>query len=91
MVTGGGAQAAAGGAPGGPPPIPGSATFFVAVGGQRSGPFDLPALVQQANVGRVTRETLVWTAGMSQWTPAGQVAALAEVLASVPPPIPPKG
>jgi hypothetical protein len=73
-----------------PPPIPGTVSYFIAVGGQQGGPFDMAALRQQANVGRVTRDTLVWSAGMSQWTAAGQVPALAEVLASVPPPIPPK-
>jgi membrane protease subunit (stomatin/prohibitin family) len=72
-----------------PPPIPAAATYFVAVGGQRTGPFDLQALTAQANAGTLNQQTLVWTAGMANWTPAGQVPALAPVFANVPPPLPP--
>jgi hypothetical protein len=73
-----------------PPPIPGASMYFVAVNGQQSGPFDLQTLASQATMGRLTRENLVWTQGMAQWTPAGEVAALASIFANVPPPIPPK-
>jgi membrane protease subunit (stomatin/prohibitin family) len=72
-----------------PPPIPGAATFFVAVGGQRTGPFDLLTLTAQANAGTLTAQTLVWAQGMANWTPAGQVPALAQIFANVPPPLPP--
>ncbi len=83
-----GQQQAAGSA-GTPPPIPGAVTYFVAIGGQQTGPFDLQALAAQATSGRVTPQTLVWTQGMAQWTPAGQVPALASIFANVPPPLPP--
>ncbi len=83
-------QAAASSAPVAPPPIPGTATYFVAVEGKQTGPFDMQTLAAQATSGRLTQQTLVWTQGMVQWTPAGQVAALAGVFASVPPPLPPK-
>ncbi|MBN2242816.1 MAG: SPFH domain-containing protein [Acidobacteria bacterium] len=73
-----------------PPPIPGAATYFVAVEGKQTGPFDVPALSSQAASGLLTRQTLVWTQGMNQWTQAGQVPALAGIFASVPPPIPPE-
>ncbi len=77
---------AAGGAA--PPPIPGASTFHVAVGQSRTGPFDLAALQQQAASGQLTRDSLVWTAGMAQWTKAGDVPALAPLFANVPPPLP---
>jgi len=80
----------AGNAAGTPPPIPGAATYFVAVNGQQTGPFDLQTLASQAAMGRLTRESLVWTQGMAQWTAAGEVSALTSVFANVPPPIPPK-
>jgi hypothetical protein len=80
----------AGNAAGTPPPIPGAATYFVAVNGQQTGPFDLQTLASQAAMGRLTRESLLWTQGMAQWTAAGEVSALASVFANVPPPIPPK-
>ena len=72
-----------------PPPIPAAATYFVATGGQRTGPFDLQALASQAAAGTLTPQTLVWTQGMTNWTPAGQISALAQIFANVPPPIPP--
>jgi membrane protease subunit (stomatin/prohibitin family) len=72
-----------------PPPIPGAAAYFVAVGGKQAGPFDMPTLASQASSGQLTLQTLVWTQGMAQWTPAGQVPALATLFANVPPPLPP--
>lgn len=72
-----------------PPPIPGSAAYFVAIGGQRTGPFDMQALSAQAASGALTRQTLVWAQGMAQWTQAGQVPELASIFAAVPPPLPP--
>jgi membrane protease subunit (stomatin/prohibitin family) len=72
-----------------PPPVPGTVTYFVAVNGQQTGPFDTQTLASQASLGRLTPQTLVWTQGMAQWTPAGQVEALAPIFANVPPPLPP--
>lgn len=84
-----GMQGQAAAPPAAPPPIPGSATYFVAVGGQQTGPFDIQTLAAQATAGRLTPQTLVWTQGMSQWTAAGQVPGLAAIFANVPPPLPP--
>jgi membrane protease subunit (stomatin/prohibitin family) len=74
---------------GAPPPLPGAATYFVAVEGKQTGPFDMQTLASQAAAGRLTQQTLVWTQGMAQWTPAAQVPALASIFASAPPPLPP--
>jgi hypothetical protein len=71
-----------------PPPVPAAVTFYVAVGGQQSGPFDLATLQQQVASGALTKETLVWKAGMAAWTKAGDVADLASLFASMPPPVP---
>lgn len=73
-----------------PPPIPGSVAFFVAVGQQQTGPFDLGTLAARAKSGELTRDTLVWRQGMAQWTAASTVSELASVFGSVPPPIPPR-
>nr|WP_233585641.1 SPFH domain-containing protein [Micromonospora sp. BL1] len=73
-----------------PPPLPGQAQWYVGVGGQRQGPYDLGGLAEQANAGALAADTLVWRAGMAQWQQAGQVPELAPVLASVPPPLPPQ-
>jgi len=84
-----GPQASGAAAAATPPPIPGAATYFVAIEGKQTGPFDMQTLASQAAAGRLTQQTLVWTQGMAQWTPAGQVAALSGLFANVPPPLPP--
>jgi hypothetical protein len=38
--------------------------------------------------GDLKRETLVWRQGMVSWSQAGQVQELANLFASVPPPLP---
>lgn len=71
-----------------PPPLPSAASYWIAVDGQRTGPFDMQALAQQAQSGRLTGETLVWTQGMDGWKPAGHVPDLTPILSTAPPPIP---
>lgn len=71
-----------------PPPLPQAAAYFVAAGGQQTGPFDAPTLAAMAANGQLTRDTLVWSQGMAAWTAAGQVPALANVFGAVPPPLP---
>jgi hypothetical protein len=63
----------------------------VSVGGQTQGPLGLASLVTAIRQGAVGAATLVWTPGLPQWTPAGQVAALAAYFAGAhaPPPLPP--
>lgn len=72
-----------------PPPIPQAASFFVAVNGQQTGPYDTGALAQQAASGSLTSQSMVWQQGMAQWTQAGQVPQLARLFAPPPPPPPP--
>jgi membrane protease subunit (stomatin/prohibitin family) len=71
-----------------PPPVPSAVAFHVAVGQSQSGPFDLATLRQQAASGQLTRNSLVWRAGMGQWSKAGDVQELASIFADVPPPVP---
>ncbi|TBL34508.1 DUF4339 domain-containing protein, partial [Verrucosispora sp. SN26_14.1] len=73
-----------------PPPLPTQTQWFIGVDGQRQGPFDLGGLAAQVAAGTLGPETLAWRAGMAQWQPAGQLPELASVLASVPPPLPPR-
>jgi membrane protease subunit (stomatin/prohibitin family) len=65
-----------------PPPLPG---WHVAEQGRSVGPLDFAALAAEIAAGRVSRETLVWTAGMAAWEPASKVAALQALF---PPPLP---
>lgn len=70
-----------------PPPLP-IATYHVAVNGQAIGPFDIPTLTQMAVSGQLTPDSLVWKAGMAQWTKALSVDEL-NTLFPAAPPIPP--
>ena len=74
----------------GPPPLPTAAPWFIGVGGQQLGPYDLTALPAEVAAGRLTRATLVWRNGMAAWTPAEQVAEMAGLFANTPPPLPPQ-
>jgi membrane protease subunit (stomatin/prohibitin family) len=70
-----------------PPPVP-VQQWFLGVAGQQHGPFTGPELPAKVAAGLLTPDTLVWTAGMDQWQPARQIAALAPVLSIAPPPLP---
>ena len=56
--------------------------YYVAVNGQKTGPFEETELRAQ----NVTPETLIWTEGMAEWLPAKQVRP--DLFAgAVPPPV----
>ena len=69
------------------PPVP-VVAYHVAVNGQPTGPFDIAALTQMATAGQLTKSSLVWKAGMSDWVKAETVDELKDVLANVMPPMP---
>jgi membrane protease subunit (stomatin/prohibitin family) len=73
---------------GSPPSAPGGSRVFwhVAVAGRATGPYDAAALRQAIARGEVTGESLVWTSGMTAWTPAGNLPELAGLLPPPPPP-----
>jgi hypothetical protein len=74
-----------------PPPPPPVVQFFTAVNGQQNGPFGLDQLPQLVQNGTLKRDTLVWKAGMANWTQASTVAELSNLFNNVPPPPPPVG
>jgi len=71
-----------------PPPLPQQIQLFVALNGLQSGPYDAAVLQQMVQSGQLTKETLVWKQGMVSWGAAGQIAELASVFGTVPPPLP---
>jgi membrane protease subunit (stomatin/prohibitin family) len=71
----------------GPPAAP-QAAYHIAVGGKTQGPFSTAQMLEAIALGRVGAATLVWSAGMAGWTPAGQVPQLAPHLTAPPPPPP---
>jgi len=90
--AGGGGPASNPVAPGPPaPPALPLVAWHIAEGGEPVGPFAPAQMAQAVAAGRVTRETLVWSAGMSGWTAASEVEALAGYFAPQPPPLPGSG
>ncbi len=74
---------------GAPPPLPAEVQFYIAFGGRQTGPFPLEVVARKIKSGEVLRDTLVWSQGMANWTPAAQVVALADLFTATPPPLPP--
>lgn len=77
-----------------PPPLPPSAPaveWHIAVSGQAQGPFAENTLGELVAQGRLTRESMVWSAGMEAWKPASEVPTLAGLFNRMPPPLPPIG
>jgi len=74
-----------------PPPPPPVVQFYTAVNGQQNGPFGIDQLPQLVQNGTLKRDTLVWKAGMANWTQASNVTELDSLLSNVPPPPPPVG
>lgn len=70
-----------------PPPInpASSAMYNVAVNGQATGPFDMVTLRNMFMAGTFLKESLVWTAGMSNWQKAGDVEELKSMFCEMPP------
>ena len=70
-------------------PEPNVSGYYVSVNGQPTGPLDTSGLRQLASQGQLTKNSLVWKAGMSDWAPAGTVNELAPLLPpELPPPLP---
>jgi len=72
------------------PPPPPMSQYFVSLGGQQTGPFDLNGLKQMISQNQVTKETYIWKEGMPNWLSASQVPEVAMLFGAVPPPPPPQ-
>ena len=53
----------------------------MAINGQQQGPFTAQQLADGIAKGQIARDTLVWTTGMGEWAPAGQVPQIASAFA----------
>ena len=71
-----------------PPPLP-VESFFIVLNGQQAGPFKMAELLQLVTTNQITKETLVWKAGMTAWEKAENVAEFSTLFSQLPPPIPP--
>lgn len=72
-----------------PPPPPVEQVWHTAENGVTSGPFSRATMGRMAQDGRLTRQTMVWTAGQDGWKTAAEVTALATLFTILPPPPPP--
>jgi hypothetical protein len=87
-------------APAAPPPAQASQTqaapssqtdsnYYISLNRQNHGPYSMTQLQQMVELGILTRETLVWREGMSQWVAAGTLQELASLFRAraTPPPL----
>ncbi|MGN0537048.1 MAG: SPFH domain-containing protein [Acutalibacteraceae bacterium] len=70
-----------------PPPVH-TISYYLAVNGQATGPYDFNTLKQMAVTGQFTSNNLVWKNGMAEWAKAGTVDELRPIFVVIPP-IPP--
>lgn len=73
-----------------PPPIL-SLSYYVAVNGKPTGPFDAAALTAMASAGSLQSSSLVWKQGMAAWERADSVEELKNLLPFGMPPLPNEG
>lgn len=71
-----------------PPPLP-QVAYFVSLGGQNAGPFNLGQLQELALNGQLSKNVYVWKQGMANWDIAGNVADLTPLFVQIVPPSPP--
>lgn len=68
-----------------PPPV---VQYNVSVNGQSFGPYNMQQLQQMVQSGQLTQNSYIWKQGMANWDMAGNIAELAPLFGSVPPPPP---
>ena len=79
---------------GGPPPPPQQKLYYIAVDGEKTGPFNKSQLTQLKQNNLFSNNSIVWTEGMSDWSEASNILDLKDILntkipTSGPPPPPP--
>ena len=71
-----------------PPPLPQQTLYFVAVNGEKTGPFELDSIKQKITSGEIKPDSLVWHQPLAEWVAAQTVADIAPFFAMMPPPLP---
>lgn len=69
-----------------PPPLatPGK-QYYVGKDGKQTGPYTAAAIAESMANGEITRETLLWFAGMDAWEKAGHIAECSHLFKTPPP------
>ncbi len=74
-----------------PPPMPAAVQYFYAVNGTQTGPVSFEQLQSLFASRTVNKDTLVWKAGLAEWTPLQQIEELKSFLGgNTAPPLPPQ-
>lgn len=74
-----------------PPPMPAAIQYFYAANGQQTGPVSFEQLQSLFANRTVNKDTLVWKAGLAEWTALQQLDELKSFLGgNTPPPLPPQ-
>ena len=58
--------------------------YYIIIDGSQQGPFDESTMMEWAASGKISSRTLVWRAGMQQWSAAGLVPELRALLLASP-------
>lgn len=82
------AYAESGKAQANPPPLPSEPQWFVAVNGEKNGPYDFALIKQKIQSGEIERDTLVWHDPLPEWISAEKMDNLIAFFPKLPPPIP---
>lgn len=68
--------------------LPQCAPIYVAINGQASGPYNEADFTRLVSDNAITKDTLVWHAGMLGWKPLSEVPSVLKIIALIPPPLP---
>jgi hypothetical protein len=71
-----------------PPPLPPAIKYSIVISDVIYGPYEMDQITQMVQKGTITKETLIWKEGMSQWQPAGLVSDLRDIWRFLPSPLP---
>lgn len=70
-----------------PPPVPTETQYYVAVGGKQTGPYNMQMMEKLAGEQILTRDSLTWKKGLTEWVKASNIDELQTLWASTPPPL----
>ena len=74
-----------------PPPMPAAVQYFYALNGAQAGPVSIEQLKGLFANRTINKDTLIWKAGLSEWTKLQEVEELKSFLGgNTPPPLPPQ-
>ena len=62
--------------------------YYVAINGQQTGPIDFNDIREMVHNGTLTRTSLIWKAGMVNWSEASSVPEISSLFSSLPPALP---